>query len=147
MIKPEELRIGNLFYPINRDQEIHIPASVPFKIMTVEPFKVKAIMAEKHPALNEWVEFDIREVSPISLTSEWLERFGFEIMDAEVDFMEYEIEGTDISICNDGGLDFESENPYYFLWDGNYQHKTVVKYVHQLQNLYFTLTGEELTLK
>jgi hypothetical protein len=36
-------------------------------------------------------------------------------------------------------------NGWLFYWDDKWDNR--IKYVHQLQNLYFFLTGEELTLK
>jgi hypothetical protein len=66
---------------------------------------------------------------PILLTDEWLKRFGF-----TKDEKYYSKESFDVDLDE---------------WFGF--HKMVIscplKYVHQLQNLYFALTGEELTLK
>lgn len=93
---------------------------------------------------------------PIELTEEWLVKFGFITMDAEVDFMEYAKEFEDgsfrFSIFNDGGLDMVNNYPFYITTTGQMkgwetEYKTEFKYVHQLQNLYFCLCGEELILK
>ena len=62
----------------------------------------------------------INEVKPIPLTEEWLLKFGF-IWDGDIKILK-------------GYL-----NDYV---DGNGEAR--LKYVHQLQNLYFALTGEEL---
>jgi hypothetical protein len=71
-------------------------------------------------------------IEPIPLTEEWLERFGFEYSD----------------LNGDSGLwkipPFQIYGKYnQFLYD----YRLDVNYVHQLQNLYFALTGEELTIK
>jgi hypothetical protein len=93
---------------------------------------------------------------PILLTEEWLVKFGFITMDAEVDFMEYAKEFEDgsfrFSVFNDGGLDMVNNYPFYITTTGQMkgwetEYKTEFKYVHQLQNLYFCLCGEELILK
>lgn len=76
----------------------------------------------------------IKQITPIPLTEEWLVKFGFEKQMFEP--------------CNT-----YSKNRILIDWRvvGNrfeeYFYKTEVKYVHQLQNLYFALTGEELTIK
>lgn len=68
---------------------------------------------------------------PIPLTEEWLLKFGFN-----------KFKGNNTDCFLD---DFETScNMELFFWKGT-QIKNI-KYVHQLQNLYFALTGEELTL-
>ena len=74
--------------------------------------------------LNEYLK------EPIPLTEEWLVKFGFKT-DNNVEF--YCESGYDWAL-NFGELEFRALN-------------IVIKNVHQLQNLYFTLTGEELTIK
>lgn len=76
-------------------------------------------------------------VKPIPLTEEWLFKFGF-LKDLENDI-------------------FLNINAYAFLYwqndrvelldDDNNFMISHCDYVHQLQNLYFALTGEELTIK
>tara|TARA_R110000744_G_scaffold43803_1_gene97923 strand:+ start:53 stop:409 length:357 start_codon:yes stop_codon:yes gene_type:complete len=72
---------------------------------------------------------------PIPLTEEWLVRFGFENTNTKENpnykkgFYICMVREHGINICNNHG----------FINDLNH--------VHQLQNLYFALTGEELELK
>lgn len=77
------------------------------------------------------------ETSPIPLTQEWLMRLGFykssfdnnEFIDSKTGwFMVYENSG------------------YYKLSTGRGLIGEQFKYVHQLQNLYFALTGKELEI-
>lgn len=70
----------------------------------------------------------IEDFKPIPLTKEWLIRFGFE---------EY---GNGWH----NGLIWYVNNK---CWFGKSPIIENIKYVHQLQNLYFALTGEELTIK
>jgi len=64
---------------------------------------------------------------PIPLTEEWLLKFGFERNKyALTSFIK-----NDVIISTDKFI---------------YMSRTKLKYVHQLQNLYFALTGEELKL-
>jgi hypothetical protein len=77
---------------------------------------------------------DFRFAEPITLTEEFLINFGFE----EV-LNSYYKKGFLILNSN-----FEP-----IFTDGNYIDEVIgvkIEYVHQLQNLYFALTGEELTL-
>lgn len=72
---------------------------------------------------------------PIPLTEEWLIEFGFEYRtDTGFDgWYSNPILGESIRI-------FEVENKWYKYSSAH----IVIKYVHQLQNFYFALTGEEL---
>ena len=88
------------------------------------------------------------EYKPIPLTEEWLQKFGFEkrdknerwpidsfkkvILNRGVIHFYMKADGVDCEIGNKSGYSFG---------------KPKIKYVHQLQNLYFALTGEELTIK
>jgi len=65
-------------------------------------------------------------VKPIQLTEEWLERFNWNPQ-------------------KDIGVSFSLTTGEIHFVAGNYYKK--IEYVHQLQNLYFALTGEELTIK
>lgn len=65
---------------------------------------------------------------PIPLTEEWLLMFGFNGWD---------IGHYTLALTNGNFFHIDNESPI----------ARNVKYVHQLQNLYFALTGEELKLK
>lgn len=88
--------------------------------------------------------FEGRIIKPfegIPLTPEWLERAGFEYADGFVD----DYTKQPITLYN---------NPFKEGWTVENLFKQqitedmlVIKYVHQLQNLCFALTGEELTIK
>lgn len=72
------------------------------------------------------------QAEPIPLTEEWLLKFGFE--HREFSF--------------DKGSFFLSKRRFKneYLYQAH-THRFQVKYVHQLQNLYFALTSEELNIK
>jgi hypothetical protein len=83
--------------------------------------------------------FEIEHTNPIPLTDEWLLKFGFEFhTNANCQNFYY---AKDAFICIRADEDFE----WFRYYNGDFYHE--LKYVHQLQNLYFALTGEELTLK
>jgi hypothetical protein len=77
---------------------------------------------------------------PIPLTKEWLLKFGFCDQNGYLIHLENELP-IDL-IYKDGVVSLEDSNELvtstYFL--------NKIQYVHQLQNLYFALTGEELTI-
>ena len=83
------------------------------------------------------------QLKPIPLTEEWLLKAGLEyIQNAE---WEIKIPDYSIRISRNG---FTDEQWFLSILTGfGSQPVTIqIKYVHQLQNLYFALTGEELTL-
>jgi hypothetical protein len=79
------------------------------------------------PLYSQYIEY----IEPIPLTEEWLRRFGFANGEKEnFDFTR----NMQLRI-----LGYEAD--YNGLWIGE------IEYVHQLQNLYFALTGAELQFK
>ena len=73
---------------------------------------------------NTWAE-----IKPIQLTEEWLLKFGFQ-----------KFKGDNLDCFLN---DFETScNLKLLFWKGTQIQN--IDYVHQLQNLYFALTGEEL---
>lgn len=78
-------------------------------------------------------------ISPIPLTEQWLLDFGFrndslEMNNSKVEYLTLDYETDDVINC----LIFQSNKL------SGYSH---IKYVHQLQNLYHSLTNKELTKK
>lgn len=86
------------------------------------------------------------KLDPIPLTPEWLERCGMELRDDDKVWQ--------IQVGNSSYLEIEAEEPFMagvtpetwrdqcpvYIWAD-------VVYVHQLQNLYFALTGQKLIIK
>jgi hypothetical protein len=68
----------------------------------------------------------IGDFKAIPITDEWLKR-------------------SDMSSGDVFWANFSQDSQGFFLWVSGY--KVYLKYVHHLQNLYFALTGEELTIK
>lgn len=79
------------------------------------------------------------EFHPIAISADWLQSFGFVNSDASENAFRLAIDPSQ-EICwhgQNGELFLQSIGPgYCFLLP--------TKYVHQLQNLYYSLTGEEL---
>ena len=86
--------------------------------------------------LGLFSEFDARisfadEYNPIFITESWLSVLGFKNNE---DYPE-------VWMLNDFWLSKSKDEAIY------YDEKLLIKHVHQLQNLYFALTGQELELK
>lgn len=83
--------------------------------------------------------FSFEDCKPTPLTEEWLLKFGFD-----------KKEGFELKI-NQFDLIWFYKGKYYLCpYEACNENQCVelqIKYVHQLQNLYFALTGEELTIK
>ena len=89
---------------------------------------------------------------PIPLTDEWLVRFGFKnrflevicqnnkVLEIEFDGTNDNIYQTEICVYERIIVDGETESDKV-----NYININHIKHVHQLQNLYFALTGDELS--
>jgi hypothetical protein len=73
------------------------------------------------------------QLEPIPLTEEWLMRFGSQKRGQEIHLDYFTLyDGQGSWTVNDNSA------PYTI---------AVIEYVHQLQNLYFALTGKELEIK
>lgn len=96
--------------------------------------------------------FDL--IKPIKITNDWLLDFGFE----KIDYYKFRLifQGSYIELKN---VDESEGEPYtkdgnitdwvcfYGLEDDESTTLCYPNYIHELQNLYFALTGEELELK
>lgn len=122
-MKASELRIGNF---IQTDYEGIL------EVININSEGFDYVDCRK-PNFKALGRFEV-EVScnPIPLTEEWLIKFGF-VSNSYQD--RYENKAIHVE-CN-------KTRGFTELWIERMPH---IKYVHQLQNLYFALTGEELTL-
>ena len=125
-MKASELRIGNYVSSGKYNTVEEIIGIEPIKLFTTSGYS------------------SIGEYEPIPLTDEWLEKFGFK----ESEYAKKTL------LCDVGGfnsrlhIDINQDDicvsvEQVIANDVIYLH---CEYVHQLQNLYFSLTGEELIL-
>lgn len=127
MIQTNELRIGNYILYLN---ELYVVDGVKYEGNAPSSkwrIAFRTIDGKSRNAkMENWIE-------PIPLTPEILEKAGFNNTRFRITNGSH-----DITISDDGdGWAFEP-------WISNIFIK--IKYVHQLQNLYFSLTGEELSI-
>jgi len=87
-----------------------------------------------------------KDIEPISLTPEILEKCGFENDDNLS--IRYSLRILDDYELVFGRFDFEPDRKGIWLDcdDSFYSKDLKITYVHQLQNIYFALTGEELQI-
>lgn len=95
--------------------------------------------------LSQYSALDYDDIQPIPLTEEWLEKFGFEFQEHEspIGMMLYTNSDWDFCILKEFGTFSYAESQGE---DYEYFDVKCLRTVHQLQNLYFALTGEELIL-
>lgn len=130
-MKAQELRIGNWLYDVE-DGEYQVEQICTHRYDST----LIGVVWRKRSC---WTA--VEETQPIPLTPEWLERFGFEYEEGFAD--DYTKEP--ISLYNNPFLEgWTVETIFSELIKKNMLN---IKYVHQLQNLYFALTGQELELK
>lgn len=128
-MKANELRIGNLIeylvYPDHSQEEEWVENYVDIQDLQ---------WLNEHP--------DDKHYRPMKLTEELLKRFGFEQF---IDFGRKSGLFDKKPLC---GFSYSfNTNQVMIMKAGNNYWIPAVLYVHQLQNLYFTITGEELQLK
>ena len=133
-IKATELRIGNYVsesYSNGVFEVVNINSDK-FEFVDMNHINFKAIG-----------RYPINSIKPIPLTSEILLKSGFEI--GEKRTYSKEIESLSFCVYIDGEI---LELNSLILWQSDAVYfRGVLKYVHQLQNIYFSLIGEELEIK
>jgi len=146
MIRATELRIGNIVgmnlskYPNNW-----------FVILEVADSNIKTTDDWWTPFKRgrETSFYQPEDMEGIPITEEWLLKLGFKKWDSGDNcyIKKYHAQG-ELIVFNWLTLAAQAsdvkEGEYYFMFH-NLIH--IIKYVHQLQNLYFALTGNELELK
>ena len=94
------------------------------------------------PINYEGERFVSQEIKPIPLTEDWLLKFGFN--GSKEEFMFGNNNTHRLTFVNDiSGW----QHRIVSLSGNTAIYDATIKHVHQMQNLYFALTGEELTIK
>jgi hypothetical protein len=132
-MKANELRIGNWVMAYNS----------PVQIESIDKDGgINYTSANDEWTVDYWFVYQIKEIDPIPLTPEILEKAGFS--------NPYNI-GYHLYIDKENtegfGINFDDEG-----WDIGQNHEmfkfhSELKHLHQLQNLYYALTGEELQIE
>jgi hypothetical protein len=117
-MKASELRIGNLVQTnFKKEKEITDIKLIDFK------------------------ENFFKLYDPIPLTEEWLLKFGFEMINSSpINYKIYSLKDITFYVIKDSNIELYDK----IVYSEQYKH---IESVHQLQNLYFALYGEELNIK
>lgn len=131
MIKAEEVRIGNYVY-------IHNWHSIVNGIFHQSDNGVNKIIIQG----DDFLDYDIKFIKPIPISPEILEKCGFEKRGEEENDVWYILPlgyffGHRVAITG---------NFLNGKWIPHGDNKPPLEYLHQLQNLYYCLTGTELTI-
>jgi hypothetical protein len=129
MIQATELRIGNLFQWISTNG---IAEVLDIETTTKKRVNINGVQ--------------ISDLKPIPLTEDWFFKFGF--LNCKKNGSNYFADRIDDP--NDATMRFAHPDSDWIYSIGDDNHGVIfnkISYVHQLQNLYFALTGKELTLK
>jgi len=130
-MKATELRIGSLV----------------FIDLSGKPYVVDAIIRDGTPSDThcgfelyvEGIDYDYAiYAEPIPLTDDWLKKFGFSVTEKNGSMGHFKVYTNEPLTFN--------TNHGWWLRNAPFDNERLM-YVHQLQNLYFALTGDELTLK
>jgi hypothetical protein len=134
-MKATELRIGNHIsghFNYNEDGE---PMWIECKVLALDSVDLTEheIWVEANGFNETYYDF-----KGIPLTEEWMLKFGFEKINGNYEKGMILLHGN----LKTGTIDFLLHEPH-----SGKLHLTILDYVHQLQNLYFALTGEELIIR
>lgn len=124
MIDVKELRIGNKI--IYKHKELTVAANT-----------FGDIINDRLKGINEYCG--------IYLDHTWLVRFGFTRMSCPEAAYRFD----DLVIEKESSLADEVQQWHWIYWiaSGQIHRRVYLPYVHELQNVYFALTGQELTLE
>lgn len=122
-----ELRIGNL---VNY-------ANITNRVVRIEFTKFRIV------PVGQLIFKDTFDIEPIPITEKWLLNLGFESsgLSGGIFVLDNVIDGTSDFVIETDGIEFYPQVDRDACCWAKFQ------YIHQLQNLYFALTGHELTLK
>jgi len=139
-IKASELRIGNLVCPDD--------ISVVTAIRNNGFIDIETIASPEDDYCTKVIE----DIKPIPLSEEWLLKFGFDKFEG-YDFETKHLKLVPVYIKDDVPIMLSGGQYWYVIrqYDGGtsdpYEAQIEIHTVHQLQNLYTSLVGEELTIK
>ncbi len=153
-MEANELRIGNYICRQSEDDGEVVDTFEPEQIIGVGP----AYYGEGYVAYFAVKEGqshaeNLRLFNPVKITPEWLIKLGFNITwSGQGDGTTLAIEGKAFNIhTHDASKGYVFAREYSRDGNTKWNHigypSTRLIYIHQLQNLYFALTGEELVLK
>jgi hypothetical protein len=132
-MKASDLRIGNYLLFVNKLQEVS----------SIHSDNTIRLRKTKNDNCHGCYSVDSIAINPIPLTEELLLTFGFEYHSFDKNYVIKNKDGYCNSIKKyDGEWCYNND-----ISDANCYFIRELKYIHQLQNLYYALNEEELTIK
>ena len=132
MIKHTDLRIGNAVaynWSNEEPERIFMVREIVDRGSFINP-EYKVRISDKKIGVGSISE---ENLIPVKLTQEWFEKFGFEApAEMSADFQK------------NGIIIYAGHHEWWYGFEKDLQVR--LDYVHQLQNLFFALTGEELKI-
>ena len=139
MIKENELRLNNLVM-------VNYKTDLLSKVTWIQEGSIN-VTFDRQPDLVNGIVCSVNDLISIPLTEEWLIKFGFNSQ-----YKKGWI-GIDVKHSNGTTTDFVLSYPQrmgmwqtFFAFEYDGFRFVEIKYVHQLQNIYFALTNKELEL-
>jgi hypothetical protein len=118
-MEAREIRMGN---KVRWDYEIYTITAISTDVVDITRFGIA-------------MSINIKSIKPIPLTEEWLVKFGFKNKTV--------LEFIDRYFIDEFSVDYNRTHKYYHFNVG-YEFNVEIDHIHELQNLHFSLTGEEL---
>lgn len=150
MIQASELRIGN---KVIYNNIVYQVLGIVLTDVKNTSYQYSITLVNPHqPTIN----VDSELIEPISLTEEILLKYGSTKHHDEktgYDYMHLHVQGSSFRDSSHIRFDINDDGTIVWngwIWNENQIHFFVpneVKYLHQLQNLYFALTGKELEIQ
>ena len=136
-----ELRINNLV-AINNELlletkgEIYKVSGINLRFESMFPDSKSVIFLDHTKSIRTYSQFD-EFIEPIPLTEDWLLKMGFVYRGIYYHFPNHDIFKLE---------QYKNKNAYWLRHASESLDSVRINHVHTLQNLYFSLTGEELQL-
>lgn len=130
-MKVNELRIGNYIKYNGTHEELGYISEIQSHLYPLNQNKI---------GINERIDiyYSIEKLKPIKITKEWLLKFGFSESNLDEDNSWLNLKYRFLNFSSDESVFF---NKVYLSIN---KMDIICNYVHELQNLYFALTGKEL---
>ncbi|SRR5579862_2711241 len=142
MINPRELRMGNWLYFKTAPKgifEFHQVVSTEPAVVRINNLPFES--SERQQNFPGYVEYN--HIDPIPLTSVILEALGFKVNGVSFNYSQSSDHQHTIITYSKGWFMLV----YYSSGEFSFMGWQKFRYVHNLQNLYYELTGEELEIK
>lgn len=141
-LESKELRIGNYINAHGGNDVTFCKKGMPRFLARISSIY---IIGFSYEAIEKMPDYYHKDIEPISITEEWLLKFGFE--------KEYESKFRRVFVLLNKEMAFTfnfskvNNEKSVFEIKGLNVDMYLVQFVHQVQNLFHSLTGEELMIK